>query len=54
MKCIDHQTSDGEWHTGWEDGMCVYDDDGSILIVDRRVHRHPFGTEYAEILDDEV
>jgi CobQ-like glutamine amidotransferase family enzyme len=53
MKRIDHQTSDGEWHIGWKDGMCAYEDDGNVLIVDRRVHRHPFGTEYTEVLEVE-
>ena len=44
---------DGEWHLHWEEGMCAYDSEIGTLIVDRRVHRHPFGTEYTEILEVE-
>lgn len=39
----------GEWHVGWEEGMCAYEDDRGVLVVDRSLHRHPFGTEYTEI-----
>lgn len=50
---MDHQSQDGNWHADWEEGMCAYEDDTNVLIVDRRVHRHPFGTEYTEILEIE-
>jgi hypothetical protein len=46
----DHE-KDGEWHIDWEEGMCAYEDGSDILIVDRKIHRHPFGTEYTEILE---
>jgi len=32
--------------------MCVYEDDHSnSLIVDKKLHHHPFGTEYAEVVE---
>lgn len=48
---VEEHQIDGDWHIGWEDGMCTYEDGSNILIVDRRPHRHPFGTEYTEIFE---
>ncbi len=41
-----------DYHTDWEQGECIYDDGGGA--GPQRVyawHRHPFGTEYAEIFE---
>lgn len=49
----DHAAGD-EWHTDWEEGICVYEDENGNWIVDKKVHRHPEGTEYTEVFKDEV
>jgi len=46
--------ADGEWHVGWEDGVCAYEDEFNRPILVRAVHRHPFGTEYAEVDENSV
>ncbi len=51
MKFDEHEI-DREWHVGWEDGLCTYTDDSGNLVVEKRVHRHPFGTDYAEVFED--
>lgn len=45
---IEHETN-GEWHIGWEVGVCTYEDDYGRIISKSATHRHPFGTEYAEV-----
>lgn len=45
---IEHEI-DGEWHIGWEVGVCTYEDDYGRIISKSATHRHPFGTEYAEV-----
>jgi len=51
MSYCDHEI-DGEWHIRWEDGMCAYEDvHSNSLIVDKKLHRHPFGTEYTEVME---
>lgn len=52
MMIDDHEVK-GEWHVGWEDGVCMHEDDRGNFIVERRVHRHPLGTEYTEVLESE-
>jgi hypothetical protein len=39
----------GEWHTDWELGECTYTDDVGNPHTEVIWHRHPLGTEYAEI-----
>ena len=46
--CAEHEVN-GEWHIGWEEGVCTYEDDYISVIRKKSVHRHPFGTEYAEV-----
>ena len=48
---LDHEVDEG-WHVNWEDGVCTYVDEYGVLIVERKLHRHPFGTEYAETIEE--
>ena len=48
---LDHEVDEG-WHVNWEDGVCTYVNEYDMLIVERKVHRHPFGTEYAETIEE--
>jgi len=47
---IDPVTGESVWHTDWEYGDCVVRDDYGFPRVEHALHRHPLGTEYAEIL----
>ena len=51
MIVLDEHEIDDDWHTDWQDGICAYEDEAGDWVVDRRVHRHPFGNEYTEILE---
>jgi hypothetical protein len=51
-----HMTVEGtsghsEWHLEYEYGPCEYRDDNGQPIHGYVRHRHPFGTEYAEIFE---
>jgi len=52
MIVLDEHEIDDDWHTDWQEGMCVYAEAGN-WVVDRRVHRHPFRNEYTEILESD-
>jgi hypothetical protein len=39
----------GEWHTDWEMGPCSYTDDSGFPQYGHHWHRHPMGSEYAEV-----
>jgi hypothetical protein len=39
----------GEWHTDWELGPCSYTDDSGFPQYGHHWHRHPMGSEYAEV-----
>lgn len=47
---LKHQDESAEWHNDYEYGECFYD---KGLGVTRAVtwHRHPFGSEYAELYE---
>jgi hypothetical protein len=46
----DPVTGVSEYHTDYEHGECTYDDgNGPNTIL--AWHRHPFGTEYAELFE---
>lgn len=39
-----------EWHLEWEEGPCHFiDDNGEQKYHDKAWHKHPLGTEYAEL-----
>lgn len=46
----DPATGVSDYHTDYEHGECIYEDgSGSQRII--AWHRHPFGTEYAELFE---
>ncbi len=47
----DAHTGSNEWHTDWELGECEYMDEAGFPQRKQCYHRHPFGTEYAEIYE---
>ena len=38
-----------DWHADWEFGECDYLDEAGFPQRKHTWHRHPFGTEYAEL-----
>jgi hypothetical protein len=48
---VDASTGTSEWHTDWEFGECEYTDESGFPQRLQAWHRHPFGTEYAEIYE---
>ena len=46
---IDAATGTSAWHLEWELGHCVYTDEAGFPQTSYVWHRHPLGTEYAEI-----
>jgi hypothetical protein len=47
----DLSTGTSEWHTDWEYGECEYTDESGFPQRIQAWHRHPFGTEYAELYE---
>lgn len=42
--------NNSEFHVEWEEGPCnSMNDNGEPIEYDNVWHRHPFGTEYAEL-----
>ncbi len=48
---IDPAHGSHEWHTDWEFGECEYTDEAGFPQRKQAWHRHPFGTEYAELYE---
>ncbi len=48
---IDANTGSHDWHTDWEFGECEYVDEAGFPQRKQTWHRHPFGTEYAELYE---
>jgi hypothetical protein len=48
---VDAATGAHDWHTDWEFGECEYVDDAGFPQRRHAWHRHPFGTEYAELYE---
>jgi hypothetical protein len=47
----DANTGSNDWHTEWEFGECEYVDEAGFPQRKQCYHRHPFGTEYAELYE---
>ena len=48
---VDAATGLSDWHTDWEFGECEYTDESGFVQRLQAWHRHPFGTEYAELYE---
>lgn len=48
---VDATVGAHEWHSDWEFGECEYVDDAGFTQRKHTWHRHPFGTEYAELYE---
>jgi hypothetical protein len=48
---VDPSTGVSDWHTDWEYGECEYTDEAGFPQRISAWHRHPFGTEYAELYE---
>lgn len=48
---VDGATGTHDWHTDWEFGECEYVDESGFPQRKHAWHRHPFGTEYAELYE---
>jgi hypothetical protein len=48
---VDPATGVSDWHTDWEYGECQYTDESGFPQRINAWHRHPFGTEYAELYE---
>lgn len=49
---IDHEI-DAQWHLNWEHGECIYENEDGRVIVESKTHRHPLGTQYAEVEEND-
>lgn len=47
----DPATGVSEYHTDYEHGECIYEDGSGTSQRIIAWHRHPFGTEYAELFE---
>jgi hypothetical protein len=48
---VDPSTGVSDFHTDWEYGECEYTDEAGFPQRINAWHRHPFGTEYAELYE---
>jgi hypothetical protein len=48
---VDATAGAHEWHTDWEFGECEFVDEAGFPQRKHAWHRHPFGTEYAELYE---
>lgn len=48
---VDATTGVSDWHTEWELGECDYTDELGFTQTIIAWHKHPLGTEYAELFE---
>ncbi|MBM4358218.1 MAG: hypothetical protein FJ096_08905 [Deltaproteobacteria bacterium] len=48
---VDANTGSHDFHTDWELGECEFVDEAGFPQRKHAWHRHPFGTEYAELYE---
>jgi hypothetical protein len=48
---VDAAVGTQDWHTDWEFGECEYVDEAGFPQRKQCYHRHPFGTDYAELYE---
>ena len=48
---VNAQTGQSEWHIDYELGDCTVTDSQGLAQTLYAAHRHPYGTEYAELFE---